>query len=152
MSSACSEITWLRALMSELGFPQTRPTPLHADNTSAIKITANPVYHKRTKLIEVDCHSIREAFCQQQINLPHISSNLQVADILTKALLSETLNDKHTLYFSMSFESLLVLNIYLQPMSFIPLGNSSLTLLPYIDFISSFMLSIHLLELTHSLA
>ena len=37
MSTACSEIVWLRGLLEELGFPQTTSTPLHADNTSAIK-------------------------------------------------------------------------------------------------------------------
>ncbi|KAF5457779.1 hypothetical protein F2P56_021859, partial [Juglans regia] len=45
MSSACSEITWLRGL-GELGFPQLQSTPLHADNTSVIQIAANPVFHE----------------------------------------------------------------------------------------------------------
>nr|CAD1830248.1 unnamed protein product [Ananas comosus var. bracteatus] len=52
MSAACSEITWLRGLLTELGFPQHDPTPLHADNTSAIQIATNPVYHEHTKHIE----------------------------------------------------------------------------------------------------
>jgi hypothetical protein len=38
MSFACSEIIWLQGLLGELGFPQVEPTPLHADNTSAIQI------------------------------------------------------------------------------------------------------------------
>ena len=62
MSLACSEIIWLRGLLAELDFSVTNSTPLHADNTSAIQITANPVFHERTKHIEVDCHSIREAY------------------------------------------------------------------------------------------
>jgi len=74
MSLACSEII------------ETDPTPLHANNTSAIQITANPVYHEHTKHIEVDCHSIREAFEARIITLPHISTDLQIADIFTKAL------------------------------------------------------------------
>ncbi|RVW44736.1 Retrovirus-related Pol polyprotein from transposon RE1 [Vitis vinifera] len=86
MSLACSEIIWLRGLLAELDFSETDPTPLHADNTSAIQITANPVYHERTKHIEVDCHSIREAFEARAITLPHISTDLQIADIFTKAL------------------------------------------------------------------
>jgi hypothetical protein len=61
MSAACSEIAWLRGLLAELGFSQSDSTPLHADNTSAIQIVDNPVYHERTKHIEVDYHSIREA-------------------------------------------------------------------------------------------
>jgi hypothetical protein len=60
MSTVCSEIVWLRGLLEELVFPQTTPTPLHADNTSVIQIATNPVFHERTKHIEVDCHSIRD--------------------------------------------------------------------------------------------
>ena len=36
MFVACSKIIWLRGLLSELGFSQVKPTPLHADNTNAI--------------------------------------------------------------------------------------------------------------------
>ena len=86
MSSLCSELTWLRGLLSELGFTQPGPTPLHADNISAIQIVANLVFHERTKHIEVDCHSIREAFDRGLITLPHISTDRQIADILTKPL------------------------------------------------------------------
>ena len=85
MSLACSKIIWLRGLLAELDFSETDPTPLHADNTSAIQITVNPVYHERTKHIEVDCHSIRAAFEARVITLPHISTDLQIADIFTKA-------------------------------------------------------------------
>ncbi|RVW98450.1 Retrovirus-related Pol polyprotein from transposon RE1 [Vitis vinifera] len=86
MSTACSEIVWLRGLLEELGFPQTTSTPLHADNTSAIQIATNPLFHERTKHIEVDCHSIRDTLESWVISLPHISSDLQVTDIFTKAL------------------------------------------------------------------
>ena len=86
MSAACSEIIWLRGLLTELGFSPEQPTLLHADNTSAIQIAANPVYHERTKHIEVDCHSIREAYDRRIINLPHVSTSVQTADIFTKSL------------------------------------------------------------------
>jgi len=61
MSATCSKIIWLHGLLSKLGFSQAKPTPLHVDNTSAIQIATNPVYHKRTKHIEVDCHSVWES-------------------------------------------------------------------------------------------
>ena len=54
MSIACSEIVWLPGILSELGFSQPDPTSLYDDNTSAIQIVANPVYHECTKHIEVD--------------------------------------------------------------------------------------------------
>ena len=86
MSAACSEIIRLCDLLTELGFSKIQPTPLHADNTSAIQIAANPVYHECTKHIEVDCHSIREAYDHHVITLPHISTTLQIADIFTKSM------------------------------------------------------------------
>ena len=86
MSAACFKIIWLRGLLTELGFSQAQPTPLHANNTSAILIAANPVYHERTKYIEVDCHSIRDAYDRRVISLPHISTSIQIADIFTKTL------------------------------------------------------------------
>lgn len=86
MSVACSKIIWSRGLLTELGFSQHQPTPLHADNTSAIQIVANPVYHERMKHIEVDCHSIREAYDHQVITLLHISTTLLITNIFTKSM------------------------------------------------------------------
>jgi len=86
MSAACSEIVWLRGLISELGFPSTDHTPLHGDNTNAIQIAVNLVYHECTKHIKVDCHYIREAFTRGVITLPHLTTNLQIANVFTKAL------------------------------------------------------------------
>ncbi|XP_015160657.1 uncharacterized mitochondrial protein AtMg00810-like [Solanum tuberosum] len=61
MSTACSKVVWLRGLLPEIGFPQSHPTPLHADNTSAIQIATNLVFHEGNKHIEADCHYIHEA-------------------------------------------------------------------------------------------
>ncbi|KAH9771155.1 protein kinase domain-containing protein [Citrus sinensis] len=86
MSGACSEIVWLRRLVSKLGFPQASPTLLHVDHKSAIQITENPVFHEITKHIEVDCHYIRDAYADGTIQLPHVSTTFQIADIFTKSL------------------------------------------------------------------
>ena len=86
ISAACSEILWLRGLLAEIGCVQSEPTPLHADNTSAIQIAANPLFHERTKHIEVDCHSTQEVLDNRIISLPHISTDLYIADVFTKAM------------------------------------------------------------------
>lgn len=86
MSSACIEIVWLRCLLEELGFSQHTTTPLHVDNTSAIQIAANHVFHERAKYIGVDCHYIREAYDDKQITLPHVTIDLRIVDIFIKAL------------------------------------------------------------------
>eukprot|EP00268_Persea_americana_P024060 TRINITY_DN23547_c0_g5_i4.p1 TRINITY_DN23547_c0_g5~~TRINITY_DN23547_c0_g5_i4.p1 ORF type:complete len:108 (+),score=12.43 TRINITY_DN23547_c0_g5_i4:143-466(+) len=86
MSSACSEILWLRGLLSDLAFPQASPTSLHAYNTRAIRITENPIFHEHTKYIEVDCHFIRGEFKRDVISFPQVPTELQFADIFTKGL------------------------------------------------------------------
>ena len=72
--------------LRSLGFLRLLLTPLHADNTSAIQIATNPIFHEHTKHIEVDCHSIRDILESWVISLPHISSDLQVSNVFTKAL------------------------------------------------------------------
>ncbi|XP_021803172.1 uncharacterized protein LOC110747282, partial [Prunus avium] len=86
MPASCFEIIWLHCLLIELGFCPVHLAQLHADNTSAIQIAANLVYPEHTKHIEVDCHSIREAYYHLVITLPHISTSLQIADIFTKSM------------------------------------------------------------------
>jgi len=86
MSAACSEAVWLRGLFAEIRFPQTTPTLLHADNTSAIQIATNHVFHERTKHVEVNYHFIQEAVDTHVISLPHISTDLQIADVLNKSM------------------------------------------------------------------
>ena len=57
MSTACSEVVWLCGLLVEIIFShESHPTPLHANNTSAIQLATNTVFHEEAKCIEVDCH------------------------------------------------------------------------------------------------
>ncbi|KAL0391129.1 UNVERIFIED_CONTAM: Retrovirus-related Pol polyprotein from transposon RE1 [Sesamum calycinum] len=52
-------------LLKELGFMYDDPLPIHCDNQVAIHIASSPIFHERTKHIEVDCHFIREKFDSQ---------------------------------------------------------------------------------------
>ncbi|PKU62268.1 Retrovirus-related Pol polyprotein from transposon TNT 1-94 [Dendrobium catenatum] len=54
LSTDISEVLWLRRLAAELQIEQKLPTPVHCDNISAIAIAKNPVFHARTKHIEID--------------------------------------------------------------------------------------------------
>ncbi|PKU59636.1 Retrovirus-related Pol polyprotein from transposon TNT 1-94 [Dendrobium catenatum] len=85
LSAATSEVIWLRRLATELHLPQPEPTTIHCDNTSAIAIAKNPVFHARTKHIEIDYHFIRQQISAGDIKLVHISSQDQIADIFTKS-------------------------------------------------------------------
>ncbi|PKU64545.1 putative mitochondrial protein [Dendrobium catenatum] len=86
ISSVTSEVIWLRRLLAELHIPQTEPTTLYCDNTSAIALANNPVFHARTKHIELDYHFISDHIKADAIKILHMSSAEQPADILTKPL------------------------------------------------------------------
>jgi uncharacterized protein (DUF1697 family) len=59
---------------------------IYCDNISSILLANNPVYHARTKHIEVHYHFIREKVLAKKINLIHVSIEDQVVNIFTKAL------------------------------------------------------------------
>ncbi|OMO87828.1 Integrase, catalytic core [Corchorus capsularis] len=86
MAVTVSELLWLRWLLTNLQSPQTEPTPLFCDNQAALHITANPVYHERTKHVEMDCYFVRERAQSREIAPRKISTGAQLADIFTKAL------------------------------------------------------------------
>ncbi|GKA17298.1 retrovirus-related pol polyprotein from transposon RE2 [Tanacetum coccineum] len=80
------ELTWLKSLFFSLGVHGSRPMHLFCDNIAVIHIASNPVFHDRTKHIEVDCHYVREQIQAGNIVTSHDSTNEQPVDILTKAL------------------------------------------------------------------
>ncbi len=60
MGTAVSEVIWIQGLLKELGELSKGPALLFCDNKAAIQIAANPMFHERTKHIEIDCHFVRE--------------------------------------------------------------------------------------------
>jgi len=56
MAKTIYEIVWIRGLLSDLGVQVEGPSKLFCDDDAALKLAANPVFHERTKHIEVDCH------------------------------------------------------------------------------------------------
>ncbi|GKG09278.1 hypothetical protein Tco_0338024, partial [Tanacetum coccineum] len=69
-----------------LGLRSLYPIELFCDNSSAIQIVANPVFHERTKHFELDVHFVREKVLAGIIKTVKISSGLQTADVFTKCL------------------------------------------------------------------
>lgn len=60
--------------------------PLWCDNSSAIALANNPVFHARTKHIEVDYHFVREKVLSKLVHIQHVGTADQVVDIFTKSL------------------------------------------------------------------
>ncbi|RVW55201.1 Retrovirus-related Pol polyprotein from transposon RE2 [Vitis vinifera] len=86
MALATCELIWLKHLLWELRFGNDEQMKLICDNQAALHIASNPVFHERTKHIEVDCHFIREKIASGCVATSFVNSNDQLADIFTKSL------------------------------------------------------------------
>ena len=86
MSQTASEIVWLKNLLTELGVQVNQPIHMHCDNQAAIHIASNHTFHERTKLIEIDCHYVRDLVVSEAITTPYTRSSDQTADIFMKTL------------------------------------------------------------------
>ena len=93
MAAAASEVTWVVRLLEEIGVSGLSPVTLHCDNQSALHIAKNPVFHERTKHIEVDCHFTRDKVLEGLLQLSYLPTKHQLADILTKIVPSPQLQD-----------------------------------------------------------
>eukprot|EP00253_Pinus_taeda_P030134 PITA_30134 len=85
IAAACQAVS-MRRMLRSLGQEQAKKTVIFCDNSSAIALSKNSVFHKRTKHIDTRFHYIRELVSNGEIVLQHWRTQEQVADILTKPL------------------------------------------------------------------
>ncbi|MBN8156856.1 Ty1/Copia family ribonuclease HI, partial [Vibrio vulnificus] len=90
--SACAQVLWIKHQLIDYGF-NVKNVPIYCDNTSAISLSKNPILHSRTKHIEIRHHFLRDHCLKQDICLKFVSTQDQLADILTKQLKDDTYND-----------------------------------------------------------
>lgn len=72
-------------MLKDLHVKHQGPILLYCDNLAALHIVANSVYHEQTKHIELDCHFIIEKIQQGVLQAMHVSTQNQLADLLTKS-------------------------------------------------------------------
>ncbi|KAH9646728.1 retrovirus-related pol polyprotein from transposon RE1 [Citrus sinensis] len=87
-----SEVLWITYLFKELQVQLLQTPELKCDNKSAEALASNPKYHSKTKHIELDLHFIREHVARKEVEINHVPSCEQVADILTKPLAVDQFN------------------------------------------------------------
>jgi hypothetical protein len=85
LTHATCEAIWLKRLLADLQVYQEKVI-LMCDNMSSIYLANNPVFHARSKHIEVQYHYVREKVVAKEIDIQHVSTEFQVADIFTKFL------------------------------------------------------------------
>ncbi|GJX06381.1 putative ribonuclease H-like domain-containing protein [Tanacetum coccineum] len=79
----CGQCRWVQNQLLDYGF-NFMNTKIHIDNESTICIVKNPVYHSKTKHIEIRHHFIRDCYEKKLISVEKIHTDLNVADLLTK--------------------------------------------------------------------
>lgn len=86
LALATCEMMWLCQLLRDLRIFRLPIPVLYSDSTAALYIAISPVFHERTKHIELDCHTVREKLDKGVLRTLHVRTVDQVADILTKPL------------------------------------------------------------------
>jgi hypothetical protein len=82
----CTEVIWLRKLISDLFDQIPESIIIHCDNQSCIRLSEHPVFHERSKHIEIKYYFIQYKVQEGEVNLEYISIDEQTTDILTKPL------------------------------------------------------------------
>jgi hypothetical protein len=91
---AGKEIIWMRYFLTELGYPIGKtPSKLHMDNQSAISVAKNPEHHGRMKHLDLRFHWLRDTVESGAITPSFIPTNEMAADILTKALCKQRVEE-----------------------------------------------------------
>lgn len=86
LANVAAELTWTQSLMFELGIQLSRAPILWCDNIGAAYLSLNPIFHSRTKHVEIDFHFVRDKVARLDLLIQFLSSKDQVADVLTKPL------------------------------------------------------------------
>jgi hypothetical protein len=84
--SASNEAVWLRKLLAGLFDLELEATCIWCDNQSCVKLTENPVFHDKSKHIEIRYHYIRDMVQRGAVKLQYVATDEQIADVLTKPL------------------------------------------------------------------
>ena len=84
---------WIQTLLYELGIKAPQAARLWCDNIGATYLSTNPVFHARTKHIEVDFHFVRERVARRLLDIRFIPTGDQLADGFTKPLTMRRLDE-----------------------------------------------------------
>jgi len=86
LANAYVELVWIQTLLNELQISTPCAPTLFCDNIGATYLTSNPIYHARTKHIEIDYHFVRDQVTDKLLNVRFISGKDHIVNALTKPL------------------------------------------------------------------
>jgi hypothetical protein len=80
------EAVWLRKLVSGLSDQVLNSTMIYCDDQSCVKLSENPMFHDRSKHIEIKYYFLHDRVQRGEVVLQYISTDEQITDILVKPL------------------------------------------------------------------
>jgi hypothetical protein len=80
------EAVWLRKILENLFGHEMDTTIIHCNNQSCVKLSENPVFHNKSKHIEIKYHYIIDMVQIKSVHMQYISTHDQIADVFTKPL------------------------------------------------------------------
>ena len=86
LALTAAELTWICKIFKDITFPLSHTPTLWCDNVSAISLASNPVFHARTKHVEIDYHYIRDLVLADLVKVLYVNTENQIADIHTKSM------------------------------------------------------------------
>ncbi|KAF5471074.1 hypothetical protein F2P56_011546 [Juglans regia] len=89
LASSAAETIWLQTVLRELGISLSKAPTIWCDNLGANCLSMNPVYHSKTKHMDIDFHFIWDRVASKSLHVSFCSSHDQIADVLTKPLVAD---------------------------------------------------------------
>ena len=86
VATCCTHVLWMNWTLVDLEVKYTASIPIHCDNTSAISVSKNHVFHSKIKHIPIKYNFLREQVTNQIVQVHYIPTTEQIADIFTKPL------------------------------------------------------------------
>jgi len=102
IANTAAKLLWIQSLLRDLRLKLYSPPKLWCDNIGATYLLVNPVFHARIKHVEIDFHFDRESVAAKSLEILFIPSSDQLADVLTKPLVSKRF---HLLCFKLNVRS-----------------------------------------------
>ncbi|XP_019184373.1 PREDICTED: uncharacterized protein LOC109179323 [Ipomoea nil] len=87
LADVSTEVTWIVSLFRELGLHDAQPSTLWCDNLGATYLCANPIFHARTKHVEIDYHFVRDKVASGDMTVNFVSTKDQLVDIFTNKVI-----------------------------------------------------------------
>jgi hypothetical protein len=94
-TSCCTQVLWMKQILTDIQVEYDEPIPIYCDNTSTISISKNPSDALKTKHIPIKYHFLREQVAEKNIRVEYVGTKEQVADIFTKPLPQEAFEYLH---------------------------------------------------------